>query len=46
MNKAKLKGNWNVQKGKYKKPFVVVTDNDLMFEEGHVDVKPGKLHQK
>ncbi|HBH24905.1 MAG TPA: general stress protein CsbD [Cytophagales bacterium] len=46
MNKTELKGNWNEQKGKLKKHFAVLTDNDLMFEEGKKDVMIGKLQQK
>jgi uncharacterized protein YjbJ (UPF0337 family) len=34
MNTTELKGNWNVQMGKLKKKFAVLTDNDLMFAEG------------
>ena len=34
MNTTELKGNWNEQKGKLKKKFAVLTDNDLMFAEG------------
>jgi uncharacterized protein YjbJ (UPF0337 family) len=43
MNTTQIKGNWNEQKGKLKKMFGVLTDNDLMFEEGKKDVMIGKL---
>jgi uncharacterized protein YjbJ (UPF0337 family) len=43
MNTTELKGNWNEQKGKLKKKFAVLTDNDLMFEEGKKDEMFGKL---
>ena len=46
MNKTELKGNWNEQKGKLKKSFAVLTDNDLMFEEGKKDQMLGKLQIK
>ena len=46
MNKTELKGNWNEQKGKLKKKFAVLTDNDLMYEEGQKDVMFGKLQAK
>jgi len=46
MNKIELKGNWNEQKGKLKKQFAVLTDNDLMFVEGKKDEMLGKLQIK
>ena len=46
MNKIELKGNWNEQKGKLKQKFAVLTDNDLMFEEGQKDEMLGKLQVK
>lgn len=46
MNNTELKGNWNKQKGKLKKQFAVLTDNDLMFEEGKKDEMLGKLQVK
>jgi uncharacterized protein YjbJ (UPF0337 family) len=45
-NLTELKGNWNEQKGKLKKTFAVLTDNDLMFEEGKKDVMLGRLQIK
>jgi len=33
-NLTELKGNWNEKKGKLKQKFAVLTDNDLMFEDG------------
>ena len=46
MEKQEIKGNWNEQKGKLKKQFAVLTDNDLMFEEGQRDEMLGKLQIK
>lgn len=46
MNTTEIKGNWNEQKGKLKKKFGVLTDNDLMFEEGKEDEMFGKLQIK
>ena len=46
MNNTTVKGNWNEQKGKLKKQFAVLTDNDLMFEEGKKDEMLGKLQIK
>lgn len=43
MNTTEIKGNWNEQKGKLKQKFAVLTDNDLMFEEGQKDEMFGKL---
>ena len=45
-NETELKGNWNEQKGKLKQKFAVLTDNDLMFEEGMKDEMFGKLQKK
>lgn len=46
MNTTQVKGNWNEQKGKLKQKFAVLTDNDLMFEEGKKDEMFGKLQIK
>jgi len=46
MNTTEVKGNWNEQKGKLKQKFAVLTDNDLMFEEGKKDEMFGKLQKK
>ena len=43
MNTTELKGNWNDQKGRLKQKFAILTDNDLMFEEGKKEVMLGKL---
>ena len=46
MNKTELKGNWNEQKGKLKKKFGFLIENDLMFEEGKQEEMFGKLQIK
>ncbi len=46
MNSTTVKGNWNEQKGKLMKQFAVLTDNDLMFEEGKKDEMLGKIQIK
>jgi len=46
MNTTELKGNWNEQKGKLMQRFAMLTDNDLMFEEGKKDEMLGKLQVK
>ena len=45
-NLTELKGNWNEQKGKLKQKFAILTDNDLMFEDGKKDEMFGKLQIK
>ena len=42
-NIIELKGNWNEQKGKLKQRFAILTDNDLLFDEGKKDEMLGKL---
>lgn len=46
MEKQEMKGNWNEMKGKLKQRFAVLTDNDLMYEEGQRDEMLGKLQIK
>lgn len=46
MNTTEVKGNWNEQKAKLKKQFAVLTDNDLMFEEGKKEEMMAKLQIK
>ncbi|MBK6546813.1 MAG: CsbD family protein [Saprospiraceae bacterium] len=46
MDKIELKGKWNEQKGKLKQKFAILTDNDLMFEEGKRDEMLGKIQLK
>ena len=46
MNKFKIKGNWNEQKGKLKQKFASLTDDDLMFAEGKEEEMLGKLQIK
>ena len=46
MNKTEVKGNWNEQKGRLKQEFAVLTDNDLMFEEGKKEEMFGRLQIK
>lgn len=46
MNSTELKGNWNELKGKLKQKFAVLTDNDLMFEEGKKEEMLGMLQAK
>jgi len=46
MNTTEIKGNWNEQKGKLKQQFAILTDNDLMFEEGKKDEMFGRIQIK
>jgi len=43
MNSTELKGNWKEQKGKLKQKFAVLTDNDLLYDEGMKDEMFDKL---
>ena len=46
MNISEVKGNWNEQKGKLKKKFALLTDNDLLFADGKKDEMLGKIQIK
>jgi len=46
MNTIEIKGNWNELKGKLKKKFAVLSDNDLLYEEVREDELFGKLQKK
>ncbi len=43
MNSTEIKGNWKEQKGKLKQKFAVLTDSDLLYDEGMKDEMLGKL---
>jgi uncharacterized protein YjbJ (UPF0337 family) len=42
----KVRGNWNVVKGKLKKEYADLTDNDLMYEEGKEDELLGRIQRR
>ncbi len=44
--KLKLKGDWNETKGKIKKAYADLTDDDLKHEEGKDDQLVGRLQKK
>jgi uncharacterized protein YjbJ (UPF0337 family) len=46
INKTEAGKNWNGQKGKLKKRFAVLTDNDLMFVKGRKEEMFGRLQIK
>ena len=46
MANLKIKGNWNETKGKLKKSYAELTDDDLYYAEGKEDELVGKLQKK
>jgi uncharacterized protein YjbJ (UPF0337 family) len=46
MKTSEVKGNWKELKGKLKQKFAVLTDNDLMYEEGKKEEMIGNLQIK
>jgi uncharacterized protein YjbJ (UPF0337 family) len=46
MNSTTFKGNWNELKGKLKQSFSILSDDDLLFEEGKEDELYGRLQKK
>jgi len=42
----KLKGNWNIIKGKLKQEYAELTEDDLVYEEGKEDELLGRLQTK
>lgn len=46
MENLKIKGNWNVLKGKVKQQYADLTDDDLKYEEGKEDELLGRLQKK
>jgi uncharacterized protein YjbJ (UPF0337 family) len=45
MDNLEIKGNWNVIKGRLKKQFSNLTDNDLLYQEGREDELLGRLQK-
>ncbi len=46
MNSQILRGNWDIAKGKLKKKYASLTDNDLRYVEGQEDELMGRLEKK
>ncbi|HAQ21387.1 MAG TPA: general stress protein CsbD [Prolixibacteraceae bacterium] len=46
MKNEELKGNWIKTKGKLKQKFALLTDNDLLLEEGRKEEMLGRLQIK
>ncbi|MCC5937417.1 MAG: CsbD family protein [Lunatimonas sp.] len=42
----KLKGNWNMVKGKLKQQYGELTDDDLAYAEGQEDELVGRIQKK
>lgn len=46
MNTTELKGNWHELKGKLKKEYADLTDNDLLYVEGQEEELYGRLQTR
>ena len=46
MTKLELQGDWNEIKGRIKETYADLTDNDLLYKEGHGEETLGLLQQK
>jgi uncharacterized protein YjbJ (UPF0337 family) len=46
MDKLQIKGRWNDIKGKVKKAYADLTEDDLLYSEGQEDELLGRLQQK
>ncbi|HEV7231019.1 MAG TPA: CsbD family protein [Bacteroidia bacterium] len=46
MEKLNIKGDWNQLKGKLKQKYSMLTDDDLLFQEGKEDELLGRLQTK
>ena len=46
MDNSRFKGKWNELKGRVKKEWADLTDDDLMYVEGKEDELYGRLQQK
>jgi uncharacterized protein YjbJ (UPF0337 family) len=44
--KLKMNGSWNDAKGKAKKQYANLTDDDLLYEEGKDDELVGRIQKK
>jgi uncharacterized protein YjbJ (UPF0337 family) len=45
-NVKEFNGNWNETKGKLKQKFALLTDNDLLFQDGKKEELLGRLQIK
>ena len=46
MTTLQVKGNWNIIKGKLKRKWANLTDNDLQFVEGQEDELIGRIQKR
>jgi uncharacterized protein YjbJ (UPF0337 family) len=46
MNELKMKGNWNIAKGKLKQRWGDLTDDDLDYTEGKMDELIGRIQKR
>lgn len=46
MNTQRLKGNWNMLKGRLKQQFANLTDDDLRYSEGKEDELVGRIQKR
>ncbi len=46
MDELEIRGNWNQIKGRLKKKYADLTDEDLMYEHGQTDAFLGRLQEK
>jgi uncharacterized protein YjbJ (UPF0337 family) len=46
MDSLRIKGNWNEMKGKLKKQWGDLTDDDLTFQEGQEDEMLGRIQKR
>ena len=46
MNALKLKGDWNITKGKLKQKWAKLTDDDLQFIEGKHEELLGRIQKR
>lgn len=43
---AKIKGNWNIVKGRLKQKYAQLTDDDLTYIEGQEDELIGRIQKR
>ena len=46
MNTLHVKGDWNIVKGKLKKKYAQLTDNDLRYQQGQEDELIGRIQKR
>jgi uncharacterized protein YjbJ (UPF0337 family) len=46
MERIRIKGDWNILKGKLKQKFASLTDDDLMYIKGKEEELIGRIQQK